>query len=520
MHEILGFAADPFIPHKRDALESATDSFVATVLPLAGTGKSDTWEQSVRAAILRSLWGNRADLSLSGGAVDASHFDAPAGHGGKHEASASASGSESSGSGPGSGQDAPAIDPTGHSTIPLTEAGGMLRDDSAAMAGFLAGRARAGAGSEAEGERAPEKCKAAEVEVGANARVTIVLDNCGLELLCDLVLVDALLAPRSSPPSSSTDADAAGSGASELGGVAHVSDPEIAKSPVRHVELVAKTDPVFVSDATVLDVEQHLLFLEALAGVSKGKGEDASGAAPGSTTDAGSRAGSGRPPSNAGAWDVEGLARRCSGKVSEGQRAAIGELVGRLRAALVDGRLTVRQDDFFNSPLPMDKAPARVYSDLFLGGARPSDRPAAAGGDAAEHGHGGMKSAAAGSSSEDASVKAHAASGATGTNRLDRALVLFKGDANYRRLLGDRHWAHDTTLEEAWGAYWGPAAEAVRGQVGSGAGSKGGFMPRVAVGALRTAKAGVLAGVDAGKAAEAAALRPGTWLVEGRFAVA
>jgi len=42
----------------------------------------------------------------------------------------------------------------------------------------------------------------------------------------------------------------------------------------------------------------------------------------------------------------------------------------------------------------------------------------------------------------------------------------------------------------------------------------------VAVAALRTAKSGVLAGVLPGRSTEAAALRPGTWLVEGRFAVA
>ena len=35
----------------------------------------------------------------------------------------------------------------------------------------------------------------------------------------------------------------------------------------------------------------------------------------------------------------------------------------------------------------------------------------------------------------------------------DQALVITKGDANYRRLLGDRHWAHDTDFAELMG-YW------------------------------------------------------------------
>lgn len=83
--------------------------------------------------------------------------------------------------------------------------------------------------------------------------------------------------------------------------------------------------------------------------------------------------------------------------------------------------------------------------------------------------------------------------------------MLFKGDANYRRLLGDRHWPHDTPLTTAWG-YWGDRMALTGADV--------------AVAALRTAKSGVLAGVLPGRSTEAAALRPGTWLVEGRFAVA
>jgi hypothetical protein len=32
----------------------------------------------------------------------------------------------------------------------------------------------------------------------------------------------------------------------------------------------------------------------------------------------------------------------------------------------------------------------------------------------------------------------------------EAALLVSKGDANYRRLVGDRHWAFDTPLAEVW----------------------------------------------------------------------
>ena len=37
-------------------------------------------------------------------------------------------------------------------------------------------------------------------------------------------------------------------------------------------------------------------------------------------------------------------------------------------------------------------------------------------------------------------------------------LVVLKGDANYRRLLGDAHWAHETAARAVLGAGWPPAA--------------------------------------------------------------
>ena len=73
------------------------------------------------------------------------------------------------------------------------------------------------------------------------------------------------------------------------------------------------------------------------------------------------------------------------------------------------------------------------------------------------------------------------------------ALVLLKGDANYRRLLGDRHWPHQLKFE-ALVKY---------------------FPTQLA--ALRTCKSGVLVGVS--KEREAAAVRalPESWLTGGKY---
>ena len=75
----------------------------------------------------------------------------------------------------------------------------------------------------------------------------------------------------------------------------------------------------------------------------------------------------------------------------------------------------------------------------------------------------------------------------------DQALVITKGDANYRRLLGDRHWAHDTDFAELMG-YW-PCALA----------------------ALRTCKSGVLVGTAPDAEAAAAAAHPDKWLTAGLY---
>ena len=75
----------------------------------------------------------------------------------------------------------------------------------------------------------------------------------------------------------------------------------------------------------------------------------------------------------------------------------------------------------------------------------------------------------------------------------DQALVITKGDANSRRLLGDRHWAHDTDFAELMG-YW-PCALA----------------------ALRTCKSGVLVGTAPDAEAAAAAAHPDKWLTAGLY---
>jgi uncharacterized protein with ATP-grasp and redox domains len=148
-----GAHSDPFALQKEQALAAAAEPFRATVAPLLGDGPPDG--ETIHALLMRSLWGNRADLSLSAGKVVA--------------VEGAAAGAE------------------------------LLSDDVAAAVQVLLAR-----------------------EPGRVPLVGIVLDNCGLELLSDLALVDALL----------------------RGGA--------------HVALHAKRWPTFVSDATPYDVERHV----------------------------------------------------------------------------------------------------------------------------------------------------------------------------------------------------------------------------------------------------------------------
>jgi hypothetical protein len=114
-------------------------------------------------------------------------------------------------------------------------------------------------------------------------------------------------------------------------------------------------------------------------------------------------------------------------------------LAGRLDAHLAAGRLTLGDDAFWTSPLALWDMPDRLRANL-------------------------------------------AAS----------RLVIGKGDANYRRVLGDRHWPFDTPFDRI-------AA----------------YLPAPLV-ALRTAKSEVMAGLPPGAAEQAAAQDP-DWLVDGRW---
>ena len=115
-------------------------------------------------------------------------------------------------------------------------------------------------------------------------------------------------------------------------------------------------------------------------------------------------------------------------------------MAGRLTAALNDGSLCLTAPPFYTGPAPFWEMPASL-------------------------------------------MLAHAAA----------ALVITKGDANYRRLLGDLHWPHDTDFAELMG-YW-PCALA----------------------ALRTCKSGVLVGTAPDAEAAAAAAHPDKWLTAGLY---
>lgn len=118
--------------------------------------------------------------------------------------------------------------------------------------------------------------------------------------------------------------------------------------------------------------------------------------------------------------------------------AAIGR---RLRAALEGGRITLRADWYWTSPLPGWELPAELRADL------------------AESG-----------------------------------LLISKGDANYRRWLGDRHWPYDTPLRTALA-----------------------YLPAPIL-LLRTCKSDVAAGLDPRRMDEAAA-QDQQWDTNGRWGV-
>ncbi|EOD10101.1 hypothetical protein EMIHUDRAFT_459877 [Emiliania huxleyi CCMP1516] len=86
-----------------------------------------------------------------------------------------------------------------------------------------------------------------------------------------------------------------------------------------------------------------------------------------------------------------------------------GPLAGRLRDALADGRLLVESPEFYTGPLPFWEMPDELHARL-----------------------------------------------------AEAALVLTKGDANFRRLLGDLHWPHDTDFADLMREYWPTSLAALR----------------------------------------------------------
>jgi hypothetical protein len=161
-----GGPADPFAHQKSASLAGARAPFLASVLPLvvtAGGGSASAGDPA--AWLLRSLWGNRADLSLhTVAALAAAH------HGG-------------GGGGDGGGASAAAA---------AEEDGSLLlADDTDAVVAHLRQRAAAAAAAP------PQPGDA--THTSPLPRVCFLLDNCGLELLADLALADRLLATGLAP---------------------------------------------------------------------------------------------------------------------------------------------------------------------------------------------------------------------------------------------------------------------------------------------------------------------------------
>lgn len=77
----------------------------------------------------------------------------------------------------------------------------------------------------------------------------------------------------------------------------------------------------------------------------------------------------------------------------------------------------------------------------------------------------------------------------------EAAAVILKGDANYRRLLGDLHWPYDTDFQGYVSSFW----------------------PKSCLVSLRTMKSGVALGISKEKQQEAIAARPNDWLTCGVY---
>lgn len=330
---------DPFLSQKMEALHMAGPAFMETVLPLLNefTTNGTNRSLSFRDVLHRSLWGNRADLSMSGGKV----------HTIEHkrtnivETSSSTSSSNSTNNNNGSG----AVIMHEEDLNSL-----LLWDDTKVIEDYLNGKSLSSSSSSSQ-------------------EIMIILDNCGLELLSDLVLVYGLLTLKYCDK----------------------------------ITLMSKTSPVFVSDALPIDIEAHIHWLETntlTVNTATEKEEDEK------------------------KWTCQRLATE-------------------LRKFQKMGQLNIENHNFFTSPLPGWEMPDDLRQRL-----------------------------------------------STVT------LAIIKGDANYRRLLGDRHWLpHQISFPTAVAYYPCPAV------------------------ALRTLKGACAVGIA--KEAEERAIKnnPVDWLVSGKYGV-
>jgi len=81
------------------------------------------------------------------------------------------------------------------------------------------------------------------------------------------------------------------------------------------------------------------------------------------------------------------------------------------------------------------------------------------------------------------------------TEYADAAAVILKGDANYRRLLGDLHWPYETDFDAYVKSFW-PCAGLI---------------------CLRTMKSGVAVGITPDQQAKCKSERPDDWLTCGVY---